>query len=65
MRWGVKVMTVRPDLVVLASEMAALESETFEVNDYVGSDVGVLLGSTSTTSCSTTTSTTSTTSTSG
>ena len=56
-------MAVRPQLAALARDMAALESETFEIKDYAGAD-GALMGSTSTTSCSTSSSTTSTSSTS-
>jgi thiazolylpeptide-type bacteriocin precursor len=43
----------------LASEMLALESETFEINDYEDDHGGLMLAATSTTSCSTTSSTTS------
>ncbi|MFG2364738.1 thiazolylpeptide-type bacteriocin [Streptomyces mirabilis] len=49
------------NLADLAQEMLALETETFEIDDYA--DAGeALFDSTSTTSCSTTSSTTSTTS---
>jgi thiazolylpeptide-type bacteriocin precursor len=58
-------MKVRPELAALATEMAALESETFEIKDYVGAEGTALLGSTSTTSCSTSSSTTSCTSSCG
>lgn len=55
-------MTAKPELAALAREVAALESETFEIKDYADAG-GALLGSTSTcdssSTCSSTTSTTS------
>jgi thiazolylpeptide-type bacteriocin precursor len=50
--------TPKLELADLAREMLALESETFEINDYEDAN-GTLMDSTSTTSCSTTSSTTS------
>lgn len=59
-------MAANPELAALAREMAALESETFEIVDYAGDAGATLMDScTSTTSCSTTSSTCSTTSTCG
>ncbi|MFF8789371.1 thiazolylpeptide-type bacteriocin [Streptomyces sp. NBC_00400] len=52
-------MADKPDLADLAREMLALESETFEINDYNGAEGAMMDGCTSTTSCSTSSSTTS------
>jgi hypothetical protein len=55
-------MAVRPELAALATEMAALESETFEIKDYATNDGALLIVSTcdsSSCSSSTCTSTTS------
>jgi thiazolylpeptide-type bacteriocin precursor len=42
------------DLVSLAAELQALESETFEIRDYVElDDMSLAISSTSTSSCST------------
>ncbi|MER0479996.1 thiazolylpeptide-type bacteriocin [Streptomyces sp. Edi2] len=52
-------MVDKLDLADLARDMLALESETFEINDYNGAEGTMMDGCTSTTSCSTTSSTTS------
>jgi thiazolylpeptide-type bacteriocin precursor len=57
-------MAIRPELAALATELAALESDTFEIKDYAA-DGTALLGATSTSSTSTTSSTTSSSSTTG
>lgn len=62
--------TIKPDLKSLASELATLESETFEIVDYsemtsmlgAATDMALASDSTSTSSTSTCSSTTSTTS---